>query len=238
VRIFDAHLHVIDPRFPLVPNQGFLPGPFTVEDYRARFPAAGGAVVAGSFQGHDQTFLLDALERLGPTFVGVAQVPPDIPDAEVLRLRDRGVRAFRANLARATAPRDLLGLARRFEALAGWHLEVYADARELPPLPGVRLVIDHLGGPAAALPETLRLVEGGARVKATRFGASDHDVPATLRAIAAANPAALLFGTDLPGTRSPRPYRPQDLELVLEIAGERAIFTNAAETYRLHQSPG
>lgn len=34
--IFDAHLHVIDPRFPLVPNGGYLPEPFTAEDYLER----------------------------------------------------------------------------------------------------------------------------------------------------------------------------------------------------------
>jgi predicted TIM-barrel fold metal-dependent hydrolase len=236
VRLFDTHLHIVDPRFPLVPNQGYLPEPFTVDDYRARITTHGGAVVSGSFQAYDQTYLLDALERLGPGFVGVAQVPPDVSDEEVLRLRAAGVRAFRANLTRGTAPADLLDLSRRFEELAGWHLEVYADTRDLPPLPGVRLVIDHLGGPEAALPATLRLVEQGAKVKATRFGASDHDLAHSLKAIAAANPAALLFGTDLPGTRSPRAYVPEDLELVRELAGERAIFTNAAETYLLHQS--
>ncbi len=236
MRIFDAHLHVIDPRFPLVANQGFLPESFTVDDYRARVGIQCGAVVSGSFQAYDQTYLLDALQRLGPGFVGVAQVPPDVSDEEVLRLRAAGVRAFRANFTRGPAPPGLLDLARRFDELAGWHLEVYADTRDLPPLPGVKLVIDHLGGPEAALPTTLRLVEQGAKVKATRFGASDHDIPRTLRAITAANPAALLFGTDLPGTRSPRAYGPEDLELVLEVAGERAIFTNAAATYRLAQS--
>ena len=60
-------------------------------------------------------------------------------------------------------------------------------------------------------------------MKATRFGASDHDIPRTLRAIHAVNPAALLFGTDLPGTRAPRPFEPRDLELVREHAGERAL---------------
>lgn len=231
MRVFDTHLHIVDPRFPLVPNQGYLPEPFTVDDYRARITTHGGAVVSGSFQAYDQTYLIDALQRLGPTFVGVAQVPPEITDAEVLRLEAAGVRAFRANFTRGTAPKDLLNLARRFEALAGWHLEVYADTRDLPPLPGVQLVIDHLGGPEVALDATLRLVEQGAHVKATRFGASDHDVAKTLREIAATNPAALIFGTDLPGTRAPRPFEPRDLELVLEHAGERALWDNAAAVY-------
>lgn len=238
MRIFDAHFHIVDARFPLVANEGYLPDPFTVDDYRARFPeAAGGAVVSGSFQAYDQTYLVDALRRLGPTFVGVAQVPPEIADAEVLSLREAGVRAFRANLYRGTAPPDIARLARRLDELAGWHLEVYGDPRALPPgLNPDRLVIDHLGMTPDALPELLRLVNSGTRVKATRFGALSHDIPAALREIAAANPGALLFGTDLPGTRAPRVYEPRDLELVLEVAGERAIFTNAAETYGIAQS--
>jgi len=65
--VFDAHLHIIDARFPLVANQGFLPDPFAVADYRGRTAAlgvVGGAVVSGSFQSFDQGYLLDALARL------------------------------------------------------------------------------------------------------------------------------------------------------------------------------
>lgn len=54
--LFDAHLHVIDPRFPLVANQGYLPPAFTVDDYRdrtAHLEVVGGAVVSGSFQAFD-----------------------------------------------------------------------------------------------------------------------------------------------------------------------------------------
>jgi hypothetical protein len=70
---FDAHFHVIDSRFPLYENDGFLPAEFTVAQYRARTAAlgvVGGAVVSGSFQRFDQDYLLDALARLGPGFVG------------------------------------------------------------------------------------------------------------------------------------------------------------------------
>lgn len=30
--VFDAHLHIVDPLFPLVENNGYLPDPFTVDD--------------------------------------------------------------------------------------------------------------------------------------------------------------------------------------------------------------
>ena len=85
-------------------------------------------------------------------------------------------------------------------------------------------MVDHLGLHRSALPALLELVEAGAYVKATGFGRVDHDVPATLRAIAAVNPAALMFGTDLPSTRAPRPFEDHDVEIVHETVGERSRY--------------
>jgi len=28
MKVFDAHFHVVDPRFPLVPNEGYVPDAF------------------------------------------------------------------------------------------------------------------------------------------------------------------------------------------------------------------
>lgn len=72
-RIFDAHFHIIDPRFPLDHNDGYLPRPFTAEHYHARVASLGvmgGAVVPGSFHGFHHAWLLDALQLLGDGFVG------------------------------------------------------------------------------------------------------------------------------------------------------------------------
>ena len=49
---FDSHLHIIDPRFPLLPNDGYLPEPFTFENYLSRlaeYRLLGGAIVSASF---------------------------------------------------------------------------------------------------------------------------------------------------------------------------------------------
>ncbi len=229
--VFDSHLHIIDPRFPLVANQGFVPEPFTVDDYlRATdgLGVVGGAVVSGSFQAFDQAYLLDALQRLGPGFVGVTQLPAGVTDEEVLALDAAGVRAVRFNLHRGGSLDTELAL--RVHALAGWHAEVYADGttlarlepqlRELP-----RLVVDHLGLDRAALDVLQRL---GAKVKATGFGRVGLDVEAALRAL---DPGALLFGTDLPGTRARRPFARADLELVAAVAPE-ALADNARAWYR------
>ena len=134
--MIDAHLHVVDPRFPLVPNQGYLPPTFTVGDYRRRvrgLGVAGGAVVSGSFPGHAQEWLRSALAELGPGFAGVTQLPPTVPDEQVRELHGSGVRAVRFTLRRGADadPAGIERLARRVHDLAGWHAEFYADAAAL-----------------------------------------------------------------------------------------------------------
>ena len=229
--VFDSHLHIIDPRFPLVANQGFVPEPFTVDDYLGAtegLGVVGGAVVSGSFQAFDQAYLLDALQRLGPGFVGVTQLPAGMKDEEVLALDAAGVRAVRFNLRRGGSLD--IELALRVHELAGWHAEVYATGADLlahePRLLAIpRLVVDHLGLDSDALPVLRRL---GCMVKATGFGRVDLDVEATLRAL---DPSKLMFGTDLPGTRARRPFEPADLDLVAAIAPQ-ALAENALAWYR------
>ncbi|MES9938084.1 MAG: amidohydrolase family protein [Sedimenticola sp.] len=246
VKIFDAHLHIIDSRFPLVPNQGYLPEPFTCDDYlvrTGRYELVGGAVVSGSFQAFDQTYLIDALERLGPSFVGVTQLPESVTDQQLLELDAVGVRALRFNLKRGGSEnvRLLEQMAKRVHEVVGWHVELYVDSRELQAyrklltsLP--RVSIDHLGLSKDGLAILLRLVEQGVHVKATGFGRVDFDVKAALRDLHGANPNALMFGTDLPSTRAPRPYRDDDLSLVVDALGEdqadRVLYGNALAFYR------
>lgn len=243
---FDAHFHVIDSRFPLHQNDGFLPEDFTVEQYRQRTAAlgvVGGAVVSGSFQRFDQGYLLDALPELGPGFVGVTQVPHDVPDSEIVELAERGVRGVRFNLRRggSSGSEHLDHLARRVHDLAGMHTELYVDARDLPELADTlaglpAVCIDHLGLRADGFPHLLALVERGVRVKATGFGRVDLDVANAVRAVLDTNPTALMVGTDLPSTRARRPFADSDLNLVEEAAGEHlqaVLHDNAAAFYRI-----
>jgi predicted TIM-barrel fold metal-dependent hydrolase len=245
--VFDAHFHIIDPAFPLVPNKRYLPDPFTTNDYlvMARpLGVKGGAVVSGSFQAFDQGYLLSSLERLGPKFVGVTQLPASVPNAEIIRLNEKGVRAVRFNLKRggSESVEHLESFARRVFDLVGWHVELYVDAREIHGLQGTLLrlpavSIDHLGLSKEGFPTLLRLAEKGIRVKATGFGRLDFPVDQALRAIHAANPQALMFGTDLPSTRAPRPFEANDISLLVDALGDEgaklALWVNAAIFYRL-----
>ena len=246
--IFDAHLHIIDPRFPLEANQGYLPETFRAADYlrRARsLGIVGGAVVSGSFHGFDQRHLTAALRQLGPAYVGICQLPADANPQHIADLDAAGVRALRFNLRRG-GQQDwsaIERLARLAFDCAGWHAEFYLDAPTLlalePRLAALpAIVIDHLGLQCAALPALLRLIEGGARVKASGFGRLDFDPAAAMAAIAAAHPAALVFGTDLPSTRAARPFADADLGLLCDALADQALIKaalldNAVALYRM-----
>ena len=127
-----------------------------------------------------------------------------------------GVRAVRFNLRRG-GQLDV-DLALRVHELAGWHAEVYAidlpaheaRLRELP-----RLVVDHLGMNPEGLATAVRL---GAMVKATPRFKGD------LRTV---DPERVMFGSDLPGTRTDRVFEPADLELPAA-----ALVDNARAWYR------
>ena len=103
-RLFDSHCHIIDHRFPIVPNQGYTPPNFPLEDYLAQAKPLGvvaGAVVSGSFQANDQTYLMDILPKLGAG-LGRRDANPE----RLSRCRDRQARqARRARRALQRVPR-------------------------------------------------------------------------------------------------------------------------------------
>lgn len=245
-KLFDAHLHIVDNRFPLVPNQGYLPTVFTCDDYLIRmngYSLLGGVVVSGSFQAFDQSYLLDALNKLGPSFVGVTQLPITVSDEELLELDIAGVRAVRFNLKRGGSEeiRHLDNMARRIHEITDWHTELYVDSKELVDLyqtlvnlPAV--CIDHLGLSEVGFNTLIKLAERGTRIKATGFGRLDFDVRAAIRELYSANPQSLMFGTDHPSTRATRPYNDDDYMLVVDtLEPEQAadvLYNNAIDFYK------
>lgn len=222
--MFDAHFHIIDPRFPLIKNNGYMPEPFTASMYRDAMKGyhfTGGAIVSGSFQGFDQGYLLAALQELGDNYVGVVNLPHTATDADIVALYQKRIRAVRFNVFRGGSEsiEHVVEFAKRAYALCGMHVELYINGEQieknftvLSQLP--KFSIDHLGLTALGFDALLQLVEKGAYVKATGFMRVDFDVLNALRKINHLNPHALLFGTDLPGTRASRLFNQQDLSLI------------------------
>ncbi|QLZ68383.1 2-pyrone-4,6-dicarboxylate hydrolase [Legionella sp. PC1000] len=247
INLFDAHLHIIDYRFPLVANQSYLPDEFTVVDYlkiTKPLHILGGAVVSGSFQAFDQTYLVHALHVLGPNFVGVTQLPTTASNEQIIELDQQGIRGIRFNLRRGGSEKmeHLTDMAHRVYEIAQWHVELYVDSSELVELTDLLLSlpavsIDHLGLSKSGLPVLFKLVEQGIKVKASGFGRVDFDVASILKTIASINPDALMFGTDLPSTRAPQPFKKNDINLILDVFDDRIankiLLTNAVDFYRL-----
>ncbi|HHT0592673.1 TPA: amidohydrolase family protein [Legionella anisa] len=245
--LFDAHLHIIDYRFPLVANQSYLPDEFTVVDYlkiAKPLHIIGGAVVSGSFQAFDQTYLVNALRALGPNFVGVTQLPATANNEQIIELNEQGIRGIRFNLKRGGSEKieHLADMAHRVYEIAKWHVELYVDSSELVELSDLILTlpavsIDHLGLSKSGLPVLFKLVEQGIKVKASGFGRVDFDVASALKTIVSLNPDALMFGSDLPSTRAQQPFKKNDITLILDVCDDRMankiLLTNAVDFYRL-----
>ena len=156
----DAHCHVFGPQaaFPFSAKAKYLPqdaGPDMLFALRDRLGFARNVIVQASCHGVDNAATLHAIAASGGRARGVAVVDPAIPDAELERLHDGGMRGVRFNFLKRLvddAPKDsFLELAGRLPA--GWHVVVYFEAdllAELRPfldaIP-VPLVIDHMGRP-------------------------------------------------------------------------------------------
>ncbi len=125
--------------------------------------------------------------------------------------------------------------------VAGWHSKFYLRNADLPELASTLTVlplisIDHLGLTGEGVDVLYSLVDRGARVKASGFARGTIDVGPVLRRIARLNPAALMFGTDLPGTRAPRPFAGSDLVLLQDALSDhdladRVLYRNALDLY-------
>ncbi|MDX1706883.1 amidohydrolase family protein [Pseudidiomarina sp.] len=245
-RIVDAHFHIYNSAYPLIENQGFLPPPFTVEDYQHRtkdLPIIGGALVSGSVQGFDHTYFSDALPKLGECFVGITNLPSSVSDAKILSLKEQGIRGVRVNLKRRVVRGldNLVDFGERIWDLAGWHLEMYVDSREmdevLPKLLKLpKVSIDHLGMARSGVSQIQRLAEAGGKIKASGFGRTEVNVSEAVKLLYKTNPDCLMFGTDLPSVRTERPFNFGDIETICaalddEKAIDKVFATNAAEFY-------
>ena len=155
------------------------------------------------------------------------------------------MRAIRFNLYRGGSATvgDIDALARRVHDVAGWHAEFYVDAADLadlePALASLPQVsVDHFAMSDDTSGALLRLVESGMAVKATGFGRIRvGDPDALMRTIVGINPAALIFGSDLPSTRAATPFRDTDLDRVATAVGAEhvpaVLAHNARALYRV-----
>lgn len=230
----DTHCHVFGPatRFPYAADRSYTPPDAPLAKYLAMLDTLGmarGALVQGSAHGHDNSAMLDALEREPKRLRGVAVADASIPAAELRRWHAGGVRGLRFNHYfrdgklhyRGGVPLDAARTLAPVMKELGWHLQLWIDVKDLPDtVPilreiGLPVVIDHMGRTDASLGTSasgfqalLRLLgAGGCWVKlsgAHRVSRASPDYPdarAFHEALVATNPDQLVWGSDWPHPR-------------------------------------
>ena len=76
------------------------------------------------------------------------------------------------------------------------------------------------------------------KIKASGFGRTEVNITDAMKTLYKANPDCLMFGTDLPGTRSNRSFEPSDIDTMVaalddEQAVDKVFYQNAREFYKL-----
>lgn len=236
----DCHSHVFGPadRFPYAATRSYTPPDCTTADYVRMLTTIGCAravIVQPSCYATDNSATLDALRSGSFDFRGVAVISGHETDAQLQSMHDAGVRGVRLNLHTRGAVlglEDAGRIAARVRPL-GWHVQVYVAVAALPDLDGLlatlggTVVIDHMGQPAIdagtdapAFRTLLRaLADGRCWVKlsgAYRLSKSHPgyaEVTTFARALVAANPARLVWGSDWPHPNF-QGTMPNDAELV------------------------
>lgn len=219
----DAHIHIIDARFPAAAGAHLFPPDASVADYRTwqrRMGLSRAVVVTPSTYGTDNRCLLQALAEFGDAARGVAVIDGSESAADLQHLHAQGVRGARLNLSLGVSGTldDLEPLARRLADL-GWHLQLLMAPDTLADigprlwcLP-VPLVFDHFGRiapaqagqhPAHALLLALLgegrawvKLSGGYIVSPTR-STEDQALDALARTYLNTAPERVLWGSDWP----------------------------------------
>ncbi|MES2399329.1 MAG: amidohydrolase family protein [Pseudomonadota bacterium] len=161
----DSHVHVFGPaaRFPFSADRHITPADAPKEKLFALHKHLGISrcvIVQSAIHAFDNSAAEDAIAAGGGHYLGVALVQPDVPDAELVRLKAAGFRGVRFNfmphLAGAATPQQAVALSHRLAPL-GMHLQVHFASHLVHELSSILktsaapVVIDHMGRVDATL---------------------------------------------------------------------------------------
>ena len=227
-----------DPRrFPFAAARNYTPEPASVAEMRALHKALHTdrvVIVHPSVYGTDNSCTLDGMKQLGSIARGIAVIDEKTPESALDEMDRAGIRGIRVNLETSGQRDPAVGRQRFQEAVdriklrSKWHIQVYTrlsviegikDQVMAAPMP---VVFDHFGGAQAALGVSqpgfdtlLNLVRAGkAYVKISApyrssTKAPDYaDVAPLAKALIAANPQRMLWGSDWPHPAAPVAHRP------------------------------
>ena len=266
----DTHCHLFGPfdRFPLPAGKAsYVPVEASLKMYehmQRRLGLARAVFVQSVGYGRDHTALLDALQKGHGRYAGTAILDHETSDDEIRRLHDAGVRGTRFHfLSHLGKPADTDAVHRVAERVGrfGWHVLLHVDGPAL--LQNVRAferlpcpsIVDHMGridGAAGvdqpAFQALLHLVKqpdrwvkiSGADRITKRTAPPFDDVAPFARALVAAAPERVLWGTDWPHTNMAAIPDDGDLADLLatfvpdEAMRRRILVDNPQRLYEFH----
>jgi predicted TIM-barrel fold metal-dependent hydrolase len=232
----DCHVHTFDPqRFPFSTSRPYTPEAVSVDELRSLHQALHMSrviVVQTTVYGTDNSGVLDAMKQLGSRARGVAVIDEKTPNSSLDEMQRAGIRGIRLNLETAGLT-DPAAARQRFQAAVErikgrkLHIQIYArlsvimGIKELVDAAPMPVVFDHFGGTQAALgvdqpgfKSLLDLVKTGkayvkisAPYRSSTLAPDYPDVAPVAKALIAANPQRILWGSDWPHPGTPEPTR-------------------------------
>jgi len=221
-----THIHGDVEKFPFFAGRVYTPEPASPEEMAALHKALHierVVIVTPSVYGTDNSSTLFGMKARGTTARGVAVIDDKITEAQLDAMQADGFRGSRINLATGGVSDPNVGRARFTAAVErmkarGWHVQLYTTLpmisaiKELVLASPVPAVFDHFGGLEASLgleqpgfSDLIALVKSGrAYVKisgayrSSNLAPDYQDMVPYARALIAANPDRIVWGTDWP----------------------------------------
>lgn len=228
-----THIHGDTKLFPFFPGRVYTPETALPDEMSALHKALGiqrVVIVTPSVYGTDNSATLYGMKARGADARGVAVVGDQTPESELDAMDRAGVRGIRLNLATGGI-NDPVVSRRQFQSAVervknrNWHIQmnttlaIVSAIQDLVSASPVPVVFDHFGGARAELgpqqpgfAELTGLVRSGqayvkisAAYRVSKLAPDYDDVVPLARALIAANPDRVVWGTDWP---HPNPVTP------------------------------
>ena len=226
-----THIHGDAREFPMFAGRVYTPEPALPEEMAQLHKALRMqrvVIVTPSIYGTDNSATLWGMKARGNDARGVAVIDEKTAESELDAMGRAGIRGVRINLATGGSGNDPAAARQRFQSAAermkarGWHIQMYTT---LPVISAIKdrvlaspvpVVFDHFGRASAALgveqpgfSDLLELVRSGkAYVKisgayrVSKQAPDFTDAAPLARALIAANPERIVWGTDWPHPNS------------------------------------
>lgn len=234
----DCHFHVFDSaHYAYAAQRHYTPPDAPMADYLAqcaRFGIDRGVLVHPTVFGADHRSFEEILQNHSARLRGVAVVSPQTPDDDIARWHRLGARGTRITTVFAGGP-NLRAIERIVAKVKpfGWHVQVLVDVVAQPDLVGqvqalgVEVVVDHMGHHGAEglvksagfanlvslLRDGVAWVKLSAPYRLSATSDADPHLQRLVQALAKANPARLVWGSDWPHPASPHAV-PDEARLV------------------------